>query len=122
MRRQRHYPATHALLLVGHVRVGLEDNLYCARGALATNGQLVERSVRIIRELGHEPASSSEARETLGSSPAKAAASAESADSGQRRRGGQPIGAGTEAVQKLGTLPKTVRERGVSGLRSIYYA
>ncbi|HEY6580078.1 MAG TPA: 3-keto-5-aminohexanoate cleavage protein [Rubrobacter sp.] len=44
---------THALILGGHVRVGLEDNIYYAKGELATNEQLVERTVRIIRELGH---------------------------------------------------------------------
>jgi 3-keto-5-aminohexanoate cleavage enzyme len=57
---------THAILLGGHVRVGLEDNNYYARGELATNEQLVERVVRIIRELGHEPATAAEAREILG--------------------------------------------------------
>ncbi len=67
---------THALILGGHVRVGLEDNLYYAKGELATNEQLVERTVRIIRELGHEPATPSEAREMLGLSPVKAPVSA----------------------------------------------
>ena len=43
-------PATvNALLLGGHVRVGLEDNNYYARGQLATNEQLVARMARIIR-------------------------------------------------------------------------
>jgi len=56
----------HAVLLGGHVRVGLEDNLYYSRGKQATNVQLVERAVRIVRELGCEPATPSEARETLG--------------------------------------------------------
>jgi len=55
----------HAILLGGHVRVGLEDNLYYRRGELATNVQLVERAVRIIRELGHEPATPAEARTML---------------------------------------------------------
>jgi uncharacterized protein (DUF849 family) len=57
---------THALLLGGHVRVGLEDNLHYAAGELATNVQLVERMVRIIRELGMEPASAAEARQMMG--------------------------------------------------------
>lgn len=57
---------TQAILLGGHVRVGLEDNNYYAKGQLATNEQLVARTVRIIHELGHEHASSSEAREILG--------------------------------------------------------
>lgn len=57
---------THALLLGGHVRVGLEDNLMYARGVPATNLMQVERAVRIIRELGMEPATASEARTMLG--------------------------------------------------------
>jgi 3-keto-5-aminohexanoate cleavage enzyme len=57
---------TQAILLGGHVRVGLEDNNYYSRGKLATNEMLVERTVRIINELGLEPASSAEARDMLG--------------------------------------------------------
>jgi len=55
-----------SMLLGGHVRVGLEDNLYYERGVLATNVQLVERIVRIIRDLGLEPATAAEAREIIG--------------------------------------------------------
>jgi uncharacterized protein (DUF849 family) len=58
--------AMNALLLGGHVRVGLEDNLYYAAGRLATNVQLVERLVRIVREYGLEPATPAEARLMLG--------------------------------------------------------
>ena len=66
---------TQAVLLGGHVRVGLEDNNYYARGQLATNEQLVARTVRIIKELNMEPASPAEARDMLGlSKPATAAA------------------------------------------------
>lgn len=57
---------TQAILLGGHVRVGLEDNNYYSRGQLATNEQLVARTVRIIKELNHEPASPAEARDILG--------------------------------------------------------
>jgi len=57
---------THAILLGGHIRVGLEDNLYYKRGEHATNVQLVERAARIVRELGCEPAAPSEARRILG--------------------------------------------------------
>lgn len=57
---------TQALLLGGHVRVGLEDNLMYAPGELATNIQLVERTVRIVRELGFEPATPAEARDIIG--------------------------------------------------------
>ncbi len=61
--------ALQSLLLGGHVRVGLEDNLYYERGVLANNVQLVERIVRIIRELGMEPATPAEAREIMGLKP-----------------------------------------------------
>lgn len=56
----------NALLLGGHVRVGLEDNLYYSRGQLATNLQLTQRAVRICTELGYELATPREAREILG--------------------------------------------------------
>jgi 3-keto-5-aminohexanoate cleavage enzyme len=63
-------PATaQALVLGGHVRVGLEDNLYYAKGDLATNVRLMERMVRIARELGFEPATPEEAREIMGLKP-----------------------------------------------------
>lgn len=55
-----------SILLGGHVRVGLEDNLYYSRGRLATNVEQVERIVRIIRDLGMEPATPAEAREIIG--------------------------------------------------------
>ena len=55
-----------AMLLGGCVRVGLEDNIYYAKGELATNSQLVARTVRIARELGKEPATPDEARQILG--------------------------------------------------------
>ncbi len=55
-----------AVLLGGNCRVGLEDNLYLKRGVFATNGQLVEKAVRIIEDLGAEVASPEEAREILG--------------------------------------------------------
>jgi uncharacterized protein (DUF849 family) len=51
----------------GHVRVGLEDNLYIDRGELASsNAVLVERAVTIIQSVGHEVATPTEARKTLG--------------------------------------------------------
>jgi 3-keto-5-aminohexanoate cleavage enzyme len=55
-----------SLLLGGHVRVGLEDNLYYSRGRLATNVDQVIRIVRIMRDLGLEPATPTEAREIIG--------------------------------------------------------
>jgi 3-keto-5-aminohexanoate cleavage enzyme len=64
---QAQLPATTmGILLGGHVRVGLEDNLHLEKGRLATNEELVERTVRIIRELGHEPATPEEARQMIG--------------------------------------------------------
>jgi uncharacterized protein (DUF849 family) len=57
---------TQAMLLGGHVRVGLEDNNYYSKGVLATNEQLVARTVRIATDLGLEIANPSEAREILG--------------------------------------------------------
>lgn len=58
--------AMNSLLLGGHVRVGLEDNLYYGPGELATNQKLTERVVRLVREMGHEPATPAEARQILG--------------------------------------------------------
>ncbi len=56
-----------ALRLGGHVRVGLEDNLYLAKGVLARgSSELVERAVAMARAEGREPATPSEARSTLG--------------------------------------------------------
>ena len=55
-----------ALLLGGHVRVGLEDNHYYSRGVKATNLQLIERQVRIMNEMGFEPMTPAESRELLG--------------------------------------------------------
>jgi len=51
----------------GCARVGLEDNIYYKKGVLAeSNAQLVERTVRLARELNLEPATPDEAREILG--------------------------------------------------------
>ncbi|MCP4432387.1 MAG: 3-keto-5-aminohexanoate cleavage protein [Gammaproteobacteria bacterium] len=50
----------------GNCRVGLEDNLYLNKGEFAGNLQLVERAVRIIREVGREPATAAETAERLG--------------------------------------------------------
>lgn len=64
---KNHLPIMYAALaLGGHIRVGLEDNIYYTKGKLATNVMLVERAVRVIREFGKEPATSDEAREILG--------------------------------------------------------
>ena len=65
---------TLAILLGGHVRVGLEDNLYYRRGEKArSNSQLVERVVRIAHELNRAVANPKEARAMLGIASAPAA-------------------------------------------------
>jgi uncharacterized protein (DUF849 family) len=56
-----------AMILGGHVRVGLEDNLYLERGQLSPgNAPMVERAVRIVLELGAEISTPTEARKILG--------------------------------------------------------
>jgi len=54
-----------SVLLGGHVRVGLEDNLYLAKGVKATNAQLVERARTIIEAMGSRVATPDDAREIL---------------------------------------------------------
>ncbi len=58
--------AAQSVLLGGHVRVGLEDNLYRRKGVLATNRDLVEDGVRLVEALGHRPATPAQARDILG--------------------------------------------------------
>jgi 3-keto-5-aminohexanoate cleavage enzyme len=55
-----------AIVMGGHVRVGLEDNLYYHKGVLATNQQLVTRVARIAAEVGRPVATPDEARQILG--------------------------------------------------------
>ena len=58
--------ATHNILLGGNARVGLEDSLSLERGRLATsNAEQVAKVVRILRELGYEPAVPADARTRL---------------------------------------------------------
>ncbi|OPY84682.1 MAG: 3-keto-5-aminohexanoate cleavage enzyme [Smithella sp. PtaU1.Bin162] len=58
---------TLGIILGGCVRVGLEDNIFYGKGELAkSNAQLVARAVRLVRELGKEPATPDEARQYLG--------------------------------------------------------
>jgi uncharacterized protein (DUF849 family) len=53
-------------LLGGHVRVGMEDNIYLEKGVLAkSNAELVAKARRIVRDLGGELASSREVRTML---------------------------------------------------------
>lgn len=56
-----------AMLMGGHARAGFEDNPYYRPGEVATsNAQLIERLVRMAREIGREIATPSEARDMLG--------------------------------------------------------
>lgn len=55
-----------SMLLGGHVRVGLEDNIYLKKGVPARNEDLVSKAAAIIEHLGSEVASPAEAREQLG--------------------------------------------------------
>ncbi|MEM6669378.1 MAG: 3-keto-5-aminohexanoate cleavage protein [Pseudomonadota bacterium] len=63
-RHQMPYVAA-AVLAGGNVRVGLEDNLWLAKGQLATNAQLVERAVTIIENLGATVVGPEQVRERL---------------------------------------------------------
>ena len=54
-----------AALVGGNVRVGLEDNLYLSRGRLASNGDLVERAVRILEAMNARVLGPAEVREKL---------------------------------------------------------
>jgi 3-keto-5-aminohexanoate cleavage enzyme len=59
--------AMMALMMGGHIRVGMEDNIYLDKGVMAkTNAELVERVVRIINAYGRPIASPAEARKILG--------------------------------------------------------
>jgi 3-keto-5-aminohexanoate cleavage enzyme len=57
--------AAVAVAMGGHVRVGLEDNLYYTKGRLARNDELVARVARIAEELGRPVATPDEARRIL---------------------------------------------------------
>ena len=56
---------SQSVMLGGHVRVGLEDNLYLERGVLATNAQLVEKAVRIVELMSASVQTPADARKTL---------------------------------------------------------
>ncbi|HPC01074.1 MAG TPA: 3-keto-5-aminohexanoate cleavage protein [Syntrophales bacterium] len=68
-----HLPmAMMGLIMGGHIRVGMEDNIYLRRGVPAkTNAELVERVVRLAREYGREIATPAEARSLLHLPPFK---------------------------------------------------
>lgn len=55
-----------ALVMGGNIRVGLEDNFYLPNGVMAgSNGELVDKAVQMVRDIGREPASVDEARRIL---------------------------------------------------------
>jgi 3-keto-5-aminohexanoate cleavage enzyme len=59
-----------ALRLGGHVRVGLEDNLYLSKGVLARGSdELVTRAVELVHAAGRTPATPDQARTILGVAP-----------------------------------------------------
>ncbi len=59
--------AAMSIIMGGHVRVGFEDNVYISKGVPAkSNGELVEKVVRLAKELGREIATPQEARQILG--------------------------------------------------------
>jgi uncharacterized protein (DUF849 family) len=64
---RNHFRMLGAIVAMGgHVRVGLEDNVYVRHGELArNNGQVVDKAVGLLREAGAEPASPTEARAIL---------------------------------------------------------
>jgi uncharacterized protein (DUF849 family) len=102
-----------AITMGGNVRVGLEDNFYIEGGRMAkSNGELVDKAVRLCRDLGREVASVAEARTQLGLDPKPRPALTPS----PRRQGGAP-GAGSArpgASRGEPPLKKTVGERGGS--------
>ena len=72
------YPLlAQSYILGGHVRIGLEDAVFIAKGELApSNAALVEKAAWIVRNLGGELASADEAREMLGLAGSKQLAAA----------------------------------------------
>lgn len=59
--------AAGSIIMGGHVRVGFEDNIFIEKGKLAkSNGELVEKVVRIAKEFHREIATPDEARKILG--------------------------------------------------------
>jgi len=58
---------TLSIVMGGHARVGFEDNIYLSKGVLAkSNSELVEKIVRISKEIGRDIATPYEARKILG--------------------------------------------------------
>jgi len=64
--RQQFHAVAQAVLLGGHARVGLEDNLYLEKGVYASNASLTEKAVKLIEMLGTKVATPDEGRAILG--------------------------------------------------------
>jgi len=65
--QERIKSSVNAMCQGANIRTGLEDNIYYSKGVLAkSNAQLVERMVRLAREIGREIATVDEAREMMG--------------------------------------------------------
>jgi 3-keto-5-aminohexanoate cleavage enzyme len=56
---------THAILMGGHARIGLEDNIYFRKGELAPNERFVERLVKLAAGFGRGVATPDEARQIM---------------------------------------------------------
>lgn len=64
---QNEFPmVAQAVINGGNARVGLEDNIYLDKGVFASNGQLVEKAVKLIETLGAKALTPAEARKKLG--------------------------------------------------------
>lgn len=73
-----------ALARGGHVRTGLEDNIFVSKGKLASsNAELVEQAAGLCEQYGRHPASAAEARELLRLTPAHAQARSWNGDAGE---------------------------------------
>ncbi len=64
--RNQMQAVAQSVVLGGHVRVGLEDNLYLEKGVFATNGALVEKAAKLIEIVGTRVATPDEGRAILG--------------------------------------------------------
>ncbi|MCK2182908.1 3-keto-5-aminohexanoate cleavage protein [Halomonas getboli] len=81
--RQQMPMVAQAMLLGGHVRVGLEDNLYLSKGVKATNAQLVEKAGTLIDNLGGRIMTPAETRAHLKLRDPKTGLTAETAVGGE---------------------------------------
>ena len=64
--REEYPMVAQAVLNGGNIRVGLEDNIYLAKGVFATNEELVTKAVELVERLGAKVLTAAQARERLG--------------------------------------------------------